>query len=155
MNESDRRKVLITQMKLLGEVHSTETALFHQTAAAKYGLGITDMKALSVLLWEGSMTAGQLARRLNLTSGAVTSVIDRLSNKDFVKRIPDHKDRRKVIVSVNQEKLSAGENVYHSMGMAFEELLMKYSVKQLEFLVEFYEASIELTKLECKKLANS
>ncbi|MFI5278701.1 MAG: hypothetical protein ACHQ1E_15610, partial [Ktedonobacterales bacterium] len=70
-----RRAALEQQLSTLGEVFSTETALFHQAAAATYGLGITDMKTLSALLQEGPMTAGQLATRLSLTTGAVTSVI--------------------------------------------------------------------------------
>ncbi|WP_231571035.1 MarR family winged helix-turn-helix transcriptional regulator [Gordoniibacillus kamchatkensis] len=46
------------------------------------------------------MTAGQLAQRLNLTTGAVTNVIDRLEKQHFAKREPDPKDRRKVIVAL-------------------------------------------------------
>ncbi|MGZ3601105.1 MAG: hypothetical protein ACXWQ5_15670, partial [Ktedonobacterales bacterium] len=71
------------------------------------------------------------------------------------KRAPDARDRRKVIVTINQEKLDAGENVYLSMGEAFSKLLENYSTEQLEFLVRFYEASIELTKREIAKLAGN
>src|SRR2546430_12442949 len=60
------RKALMGQMQFLGQRASTETALFHQAAAAKWGLGITDTKTISVLLQEGPMTAGQLGRRLSL-----------------------------------------------------------------------------------------
>jgi DNA-binding MarR family transcriptional regulator len=142
----------MSQMQFLGQMASTETALFHQEAAAKLGLGITDMKTVSTLLLEGPMTAGQLAQRLNLTTGAVSNVIDRLEQRNFVKRAPDAKDRRKVIVAVNQEKLAPSDNVYRSMGEAFEKLLETYSTQELEFLVQFYQASIELTKLEIAKI---
>ena len=57
----DRREKLIARLQLLGEQESTETAMFHQAAAASYGLGITDMKALQIVLREGPQTAGQLA----------------------------------------------------------------------------------------------
>lgn len=152
---SDRRKVLIKQLQLLGEVASTETALFHQVAAAQYGLGITDMKTLSILIQEGPMTAGDIGNRLSLTSGSVTTLIDRLERQDLVKRQPHATDRRKVIVIVNQEKLAAGDNVYRSMGEAFARLLETYTTEQLEFLVQFYQASIEVTKQEIAKLANN
>ncbi len=151
--EREKRKALMRQMQFLGQMASTETALFHQTAAAKYGLGITDMKTVSVLMQEGSMTAGQIATRLSLTTGAVTSVIDRLECRDLVNRTPDANDRRKVIVVVNQEKLAEGENIYQSMGEAFDNLLQNYSTTELEFLVQFYQSSIELTKLEIAKLS--
>lgn len=152
--ERTRREALVDQLQFLGQMASTETALFHQVAAAKYGLGITDMKALSALQQEGPMTAGQLAKRLSLTTGAVTNVIDRLERQDFVTRAPDTTDRRKVIVTVNQKKLAAGDNVYLSMGEAFSTLYGTYSTEQLEFLTQYYQASIELTKQEIAKLAN-
>src|ERR1700733_9267942 len=117
--ELKKRQTLMGQMQFLGQMASTETAMFHQAAAAKQGLGITDMKTISTLMQEGPMTAGQIAIRLSLTSGAITNVIDRLEGHDLVKRSPDPKDRRKVIVAVNQEKLEAGENVYQSMGESF------------------------------------
>ena len=151
----EHRKSLADRLQFLGQMASTETALFQQAAAAKYGLGITDMKTLSALQQEGSMTAGQLAKRLSLTTGAITNVIDRLERQDLVKRAPDARDRRKVIVTINQEKLDSGENVYLSMGEAFSNLLENYSTEQLEFLVRFYEATIELTKREIAKLANN
>lgn len=155
MNEIEHRKALMSQMQYLGQMVSTETALFHQAAAAKLGLGITDMKTVSTLLQEGPVTAGQLAQRLNLTTGAVSNVIDRLEQQNFVKRAPDDKDRRKVIVTVNQEKLSPADNVYRSMGEAFEKLLETYSTQELEFLVKFYQATVELTMLESAKLSKS
>jgi len=151
--ERRHRAELFGLLQVLGETSSTETALFHQAAAAKYGLGITDMKALGALMQEGPMTAGQIAKRLSLTSGAVTSLIDRLERRDMVKRTPDPNDRRKVIVVPNLETLASGENVYLSMGEAFNRLYETYSTEQLEFLVRYLKASIELNKQEIAKLA--
>lgn len=152
MHDSSNRRDLMNQMQSLAQKNSTETALFHQVAAAKLGLGITDLKTVSILMQEGPMTAGQLAKRLNLTTGAVSNVIDRLEKEKFATRIPDTRDHRKVIVTVNQEKLSSSDNVYRSMGEAFEKLLETYSIEELEFLVKFYKSTIELTKLEIAKL---
>jgi DNA-binding MarR family transcriptional regulator len=152
-NESERRRALIEQLQFLGEVVSTETALFQHVAAAQYGLGITDMKTLSILLREGPMTAGEIGNRLSLTSGSVTTLIDRLERQDLVRRKPHAKDRRKVIVTINQEKLASRDNVYLSMGEAFARLLGTYTTEQLEFLVQFYQATLEMTKKEIAKLA--
>lgn len=153
MTQGERHEALIDQLQFLGQMASTETALFHQVAAAKCGLGITDMKTVSILLQEGPMTAGQIAQRLSLTTGAVTNVIDRLERRDIVKRAPDAKDRRRVIVTVNPEALATTDNVYRSMGESFSKLLGRYSTEELEFLVQYHQASIELTKQEIAKLA--
>lgn len=151
--ERERRGELLAELQILGEMASTESALFHQVAAAKYGLGITDMKTLGVLLREGPMTAGHVARRLSLTTGAVTNLIDRLERQDLVKRVADPKDRRKVIVTVNYTALASGENVYLSMGEAFNTLHESYTTEQLEFLARYHRAAIELTKQEIAKLS--
>jgi len=153
--EDNHRQVLIEQLQLLGEIASTETALFQQRAAMQYGLGITDVKTLSILLQEGPMTAGEIGSRLGLTSGSVTTLVDRLEQQNLASRQPHAKDRRKVLVVVNKEKLAVEDNVYLSMGAAFSRLLETYTTEQLEFLVEFYQASIEVTKQEITKLANS
>ena len=42
----ERRAQLIARLQLLGEADATQTALFQQAAAARYGLGITEMRAL-------------------------------------------------------------------------------------------------------------
>ncbi len=152
--ERERRKALADQLLSLSQTASTETALFHQAAAAKYGLGITDMKTLNTLLQEGPMTPGQLARRLSLTTGAITNVVDRLERRNLVSRAPDPKDRRKVIIAVNQETLDASENVYQSIGEAFYALFGTYSTEELEFLARYFQTSIELTRREIAKLAS-
>ena len=150
--EGKRRQALIEQLYVLGEIVSTENAHFHQMAAASYGLGATDMKALSALLQEGPMTAGQLVKRLNLTTGAITNVIDRLERRDLARRVADPNDRRKVIVTVNTAKLAAGENVYLSIGAAFSRMYATYSTEQLEFLARYQQDSIALIRQETEKL---
>lgn len=145
-NEQKHRTTLIQHMKSLGQTASTETALFHQAAAATYGLDITSMKTLSILTQEGPQTAGELSIRLNLTTGAVTNVIDRLEYRSLVSRTPHAKDRRKVIIAVNKQKLAIGATVYELMGNAFEALLQQYTTEQLEFLIKYYQDTITLTQ---------
>jgi DNA-binding MarR family transcriptional regulator len=150
--DDTNRAALIGRLQFFGQMASTETALFHQVAAAKVGLGVTDLKTISTLLQEGEMTAGQLSQRLNLTTGAITSVINRLEQRGIVERVTDPSDRRKVIVAVRRESLAPLDEVYRSMGDDFGELVETYSTEELAFLARFYEASIELTKREIARL---
>jgi DNA-binding MarR family transcriptional regulator len=152
--EDQRRAALIDRLQFLGQMASTETALFHQMAAARHGLDITAMKTISILQQEGAMTAGQIARRLSLTTGAVTNVIDRLERRNLVKREADARDRRKVIVVANEQQIETIGDPYRSMGTAFEHLLRACSTEELEFLARYSQASIELTKQEIAKLSS-
>lgn len=153
--EGRRRGELIARLQVLGEVDATQTALFQQAAAATYGLGITDMKALSTLMREGPRSAGQLAAELHLTSGAVTGVVDRLVRRGFARRAQDERDRRKVVIEADLATLASGENVYRSVGDAFADLHAGYTTEQLEFLARHLEASIEITKRETEKLRSA
>jgi DNA-binding MarR family transcriptional regulator len=150
--EDSRRGELIAHLQVLGEVDATQTALFQQAAAATYGLGITEMKALSILVREGPRSAGQLADGLHLTSGAVTGVVDRLVRRGLARRTQDERDRRKVVIEADLATLGTGENVYRSIGDAFAHLHAGYTTEQLEFLARHLEASIGITKRETEKL---
>jgi DNA-binding MarR family transcriptional regulator len=154
MREADnlRRDELIARLASLGEVDATQTALFQQAAAATYGLGITEMKALSILLRAGPQSAGQLAVGLHLTSGAVTGVVDRLIRRGFAHRTSDERDRRKVVIEADLATLTSQQNAYSSIGEAFAELHAGYTTEQLEFLARHLEASNEITKRETEKL---
>ena len=149
------RQALVERLLFLGQMQSTETAHFHQTAAAQNNLNITDSKTISVLIQEGSMTAGELAVRLSLTSGAVTSVIDRLETAGFVARTRDPEDGRRVIVSLNYQHSKRLGKTYASMGRSFEKLLGSYSTEELAMLADFFERVIEMTKQETRKLGHS
>jgi DNA-binding MarR family transcriptional regulator len=64
---------------------------------ADQGLTVEDWSVLNKLHQAGpsfSLSPGQLARRLELTSGAMTARLDRLEEAGFVRRSPDPVDRR-------------------------------------------------------------
>jgi DNA-binding MarR family transcriptional regulator len=77
---------------------AAQHALFAQTAAAQLGIAPTDLECLALLEDLGPASAGQLAEVLNLTTGAITGVVDRLVAAGFVVRESDPTDRRRVIV---------------------------------------------------------
>ena len=58
----------------------------------------TDLTAMQHLIVAGSLTPTALAQRLGLSSGAVTTVIDRLESLGHVHRTPNPDDRRGTIV---------------------------------------------------------
>jgi DNA-binding MarR family transcriptional regulator len=153
--EGDERSALVAELQFLGEMSSTEAALFHHHAAAANGLGITDSKTISTLMQEGPMTAGDIAKRLGLTSGAVTNVIDRLVRAGYVRRVADPKDRRKVIVEVDLPSLEKMSHVYDSVADAFQRLHEQYSVAELHFLIDYFKKSVATTKEEIAKLGTS
>src|SRR6266496_4020277 len=58
----------------------------HTIIAERVGLGATETKTLFILSSQGALTAGEIAQYTGLTTSSVTSLIDRLESKGFVKR---------------------------------------------------------------------
>jgi MarR family 2-MHQ and catechol resistance regulon transcriptional repressor len=64
------------------------------------GVGFSEFAILEALLHKGAQLVSQLGRRIHLTSGAMTSAIDRLEARGLVRRDADDLDRRARVVSL-------------------------------------------------------
>jgi DNA-binding MarR family transcriptional regulator len=59
------------------------------------------LNALAVIEGEGQpMLTGEVATRMHITSGTVTSLLDNLERKGYVVRSSDRDDRRRVLVDI-------------------------------------------------------
>jgi DNA-binding MarR family transcriptional regulator len=73
---------------------------------AEFGLDTAEHKALSALAQAGPpyrSTPGKLAKRMDLSSGAMTNRLDRLEQAGLIRRLPDPDDRRGVVVELTEE----------------------------------------------------
>ena len=113
------------------------TDALDQAVADRFGLNRTDARALDVLdQHEGPITAGELAQAMHLTTGAVTSVLDRLERAGWAKRVRDPDDRRRVLVQATPKVKKMGDSIYGSD----EDVLRTfpdYTQEQLELLIDF------------------
>jgi MarR family transcriptional regulator, 2-MHQ and catechol-resistance regulon repressor len=65
---------------------------------AEAGLGLSDFAVLEALLHKGPQAVNTIGKRVLLTSGSITSAIDRLESRKLVQRIVDEEDSRSRIV---------------------------------------------------------
>lgn len=117
-----------------------------------YGLNVTDMKALGILMRQGDQTAGALMEHLGVTSGAVTGVIDRLVRRGYATRRTDPADRRRVIVALDPEGLAGYDNVYLDIGSAFDALYTRYTTAELRFLARHLATATTITREQAARL---
>lgn len=69
--------------------------------------GLTGPQALILkALQNGSITAGELANRVNLSQGTVTDILNRLEQRGHITRVRDIQDRRRVLVEATDEGLA-------------------------------------------------
>src|SRR2546425_13293886 len=67
------------------------------------GLGASDFAILELLLHRGRQPVNAIGRRVDLTSGAITSAVDRLEAQGLVVRTADAEDRRTRFVSLTSK----------------------------------------------------
>src|SRR5436305_5685102 len=78
----------------------------HNETLEELGLTMSDWHVLTALRWSGApyrRQAGWLARRADLTSGAMTSRLDALEAEGLVRRVRDPDDRRSVLVELTDK----------------------------------------------------
>ena len=90
----------------------TEAIGTHDVVAASLGLNPTDLRCLELASSEPEMTPSRLAELSDLTSGAVTGVLDRLERAGFVRRESDPTDRRRLLLRVDPERWAELEAQY-------------------------------------------
>jgi DNA-binding MarR family transcriptional regulator len=133
--------------ELLDEIRRSQmaTARFDQAVADAAGLNLTDMGCLDWLDREGPLTAGQLAERTGLSSGAMTTALDRLEVAGVVVRRRDAQDRRRVLVEPTPKAWEIGR-FYVQHAAESERLYRQYSGDQMEFLLQFVRHSREFNE---------
>jgi DNA-binding MarR family transcriptional regulator len=139
---------------LLGKRLSTATIMFHSAVADRMGVSVTDAKCRSILLQLGPLTAGDIAQRLGLTTGAVTGVIDRLVGAKFVRRVADPMDRRRVVVEPlsnrRREKEIAG--LFEPLRRRITSVVAGYSERDQVTIAEFLTKASEVLEEETTRL---
>ncbi len=113
------------------------TILFNQSVADRVGLSLTDMQCINLLELLGPSTPGKLASSTGLTTGGVTVMLDRLEKAGLVKRQPNPKDRRSILVKVNARKLQKINSFYSGINQRLEAFLSGRSEAEIQSVISF------------------
>lgn len=139
-----RRRELAESISLEVRRSQNRTEVFDESVCAALGINRTDHRCMDILDQEGPMTAGQLAVRARLTSGAITTVLDRLERAGFARRVRDDHDRRRVQVELTDEARSAVWVYYEPLAAASARLYEGYSDGELELVLDFLRRAAAL-----------
>lgn len=134
-----RQRVYRAGLSVTALVRSVDNWRRH--AADRLGIGLSEFRALSRISSEASMTPKQLAEALDLTTGTVTALIDRLENAGYVRRSAHPNDRR----SLQVELTPAGAEV---MRQAFDDF-------QVPILAAFKDLPADPAELPARDVMNS
>lgn len=81
------------------------------------GLTGPQILVLKAILEHDKVTAGDIARDVNLSQATVTSILDRLQKKNYIKRDRSVDDKRKVMISITD----SGNDVYRNAPTLLQE----------------------------------
>jgi DNA-binding MarR family transcriptional regulator len=115
-----------------------------EAVAAHLGVNRTDLRCLDVLMRMGTATAGQLAAELDLTTGSVTALLDRLARLGYLTRTPDPADRRRVVIRPTAMMVERATELYGPIAREGAREVARYSVAELELLLDFLRRSRRL-----------
>jgi len=139
---------LIEEWRLLGAAHD----IADQAVADYFGINRTDARCLDIIQRLGGVTAGRLARESGLSTGAVTTVLDRLERSGLARRTSDPDDRRRVLVEITSTARAAGEELSRPLVDAATEQMLRYSEEELTLLRDYHRTSRELTETHAERI---
>jgi DNA-binding MarR family transcriptional regulator len=113
------------------------------------GLTSADWKVLTALRWQGKpyrRSAGDLAKRSDLSSGAMTNRLDQLEEEGLVRRLRDPDDRRGVLVELTEKgrkRHQAAIGVQAKKEALLAEALSERDMEQLNSLLRRVMLTLE------------
>jgi DNA-binding MarR family transcriptional regulator len=121
----------------------------HDETLDQLDLTMSDWHVLNSLRWAGEpyrRKAGELARRADLTSGAMTSRLDALEKEGLVRRLRDADDRRSVLVELTEkgkQKHEQGLDIQGAKEALLAEALTAQEKEQLNGLLRRVMITLE------------
>ncbi|MDR3398990.1 MAG: MarR family transcriptional regulator [Pandoraea sp.] len=149
---TNRNELVAGIVRSLGRRLAVYTALYHAALAEQLGLNVTDLNALDLILELESITAGQLAELMGVSSGGITTVIDRLERAGFVEREKNPHDRRMVMIHPIEERCAQIEQFLSSVSRELTAVSAAYDHSELAAIHDFLVQSIRTLKSETFRL---
>ncbi|MFC9684425.1 MarR family winged helix-turn-helix transcriptional regulator [Streptomyces sp. NPDC056948] len=108
--------------------------------AQQVGMNVTDLTCFAYVMEAGEnlLTAGDLAARVHVTTGAVTGILNRLERAGYITRRPDPTDRRRIRVAARPEAVARVLEVYAPYYARLAELMADYSPAEIALLNDWF-----------------
>ena len=121
------------------ELHPKFSRLYAQMLN-RVDLTLPQYTLLYQLMLLGTVSMTEISSRLEITKPAVTNLVDRLEEKNFLKRIPHAEDRRVILLEI----LPKGKKIITEIQGQSLDLLLKaydqFNEKEHQIISRFYAA---------------
>ncbi len=127
-------KVLVALRKIIRAIDLHSKKLERES-----GLTGPQLLVMKAIVQVNSVTAGQIAREVNLSQATVTSILDRLERKVYLRRERSNEDKRKVFIHLTE----AGKQVLEQAPTLMQESFILGFAR-----LEEWEQSLILSSLQ-------
>jgi DNA-binding MarR family transcriptional regulator len=147
-----RKNDLVKQVNMSAREYGISTVLFRHTVGELLGVNVTDMECLALIFFKGLVTPSELARYTGLTSGATTTMLDRLERAHLIERRPNPQDRRGTLIVLTDERTEEVGAMFASGRQAIDKLTSSYSESELETIAGYLSRLVLVWEEEREKL---
>jgi DNA-binding MarR family transcriptional regulator len=150
--QSEERAELLREFMAANRAYQSAVEKMDEAFCRLVGVNRTDGRCLDVIGQRPGLTAGELATAVGLSPGAVTTALDRLEQRGFVRRTRDSQDRRRVMVELTEDANRAAWEVYGPLGEMGAPMIEEMSDKDLATLIRFLRGGTEINERRAQEL---
>ena len=123
-----------------------------QVVADYLGLNRTDTRCLDIIERLDGVSAGRLASEAGLSTGAVTTVLDRLERAGYARRVQDPGDRRRVLVELTPAARRELQQLYAPLTDATMRQLEGYTTDEVSLVRDFLRDNRRLNEAHAERV---
>jgi MarR family 2-MHQ and catechol resistance regulon transcriptional repressor len=101
--------------------HAVEQNAIHSVSGL--GLGLSDFAVLEVLLHKGTQPVNVIGKKILLTSGSITTAVDRLESRGLVQRTTHPEDKRARLVQLTDKGKRVIEGAFRQHQLDMEQIM--------------------------------
>ncbi len=124
------------------------TGEFEAHVGRELDVNPTDLQAMEHLISSGPLSPTELARRLGISTAAVTAVVDRLVAVDHVSRAKHPTDRRGVLVVPAPNSVAKAMSTLMPMIMGIDRVLDDFSAAEQATIAAYLERVLEVYRAQ-------
>ena len=118
-----------------------------------FDVGLSDFGVLELLLHKGPQPVNEIGRRIGLTSGSITTAVDRLESCALVTRRSDPNDRRARVVQLTARGKEQAARLFAGHKRVMDAAASELSQKERTLLIELLKklGAAAVARVEPKK----
>jgi len=106
------------------------------TDIGRHGLTLAEFGVMEALLYKGPLLLGDLQRKILISSGGITYVVDRLQERGLVERRPHPEDRRACFAALTKEGENLTKRIFTEHEACLEQVLSGLNREQQQQATE-------------------